>query len=128
MTIPGLDVADELIRYARQRNVTEIILGKPLRSRWSELWRRSIVDRIIRQSGTIDVRVITGTDDAIPRPAASAAAPVPAASLGRYVLASGLVGVAALVAAALTSLLPLDDPGMIFLAAVLLTADVATSL
>jgi two-component system sensor histidine kinase KdpD len=124
VSIPGLDVADELISYARQRNVTEIILGKPLRSRWRELWRRSIVDRIIRQSGTIDVRVITGTDDDL-RPAASAAAPRPAASPARYVLASGLVGAAALVAAALTSLLPLDDPGMIFLAAVLLTAVLA---
>ena len=34
---PGRDVAEELLRYARERNVTEIVLGKPLRSRWREL-------------------------------------------------------------------------------------------
>ena len=28
VTIPGQDVATEIIRYARQRNVTEIVLGK----------------------------------------------------------------------------------------------------
>jgi two-component system sensor histidine kinase KdpD len=31
VTIPGEDVADELVRYARERNVTELVMGKPRR-------------------------------------------------------------------------------------------------
>ncbi len=125
VTIPGRDVADELIRYARQRNVSEIILGKPLRSRWSELWRRSIVDRVIRQSGAIDVRVIRGEREAATRPDGEGGTTRSPARLGRYALAGSLVGTAGLFAAAVMRLLPLPDPGMIFLAAVLLSAVLA---
>src|SRR5438045_2657346 len=51
--------------------------------------------------------------------------PRPAARLGSYALAGGLVGAAGFVAAGLMALLPLADPGMVFLAAVLLTAVLA---
>src|SRR5439155_27974 len=51
--------------------------------------------------------------------------PGPAARLGSYALAGGLVGAAGLVAAGLMALLHLADPGMVFLAAVLLTAVLA---
>src|SRR5215813_15471503 len=64
VTIPGRSVAEDLLRLARERNVTEIVLGKPLRSRWRELWSGSVVDEVIRQSGAIDVRVITGDKSA----------------------------------------------------------------
>ena len=49
----------------------------------------------------------------------------PAARLGRYALAAGLVAAAALVAKGLMTMLPLPDPGMVFLAAVLLSAVLA---
>ena len=90
-----------------------------------ERLRRSTVDRIVRQSGPTDVRAITGKHEGAARPAAVAHGPRPAARLGSYALASGLVGAAGLVAAGLMALLPLADPGMVFLAAVLLTAVLA---
>src|SRR5256885_13621326 len=84
-----------------------------------ERMRRSTVDRIIRQSGPTDVRAVTRTHEGA---ATVARGPRPAARLGSYALAGGLVGTAGLVAAGLMALLPLADPGMVFLAAVLLTA------
>ena len=90
-----------------------------------ERLRRSTVDRIVRQSGPTDVRAITGKHEGAARPAAVAHGPRPAARLGSYALAGGLVGAAGFVAAGLMALLPLADPGMVFLAAVLLTAVLA---
>src|SRR5881392_4038570 len=87
-----------------------------------ERLRRSTVDRIVRQSGPTDVRAVTGTHEGA---ATVAHGPRPAARLGSYALAGGLVGAAGFVAAGLMALLPLADPGMVFLAAVLLTAVLA---
>ena len=55
VTIPasGRHVARDLVRYAQERNVSEMVLGKPRRPRWLELWRGSLVDEVIRRSGAI---------------------------------------------------------------------------
>jgi two-component system sensor histidine kinase KdpD len=58
--LPGTNVAKDLIEYARQNNVSKIIIGKPARARWKEIIFGSIVDELIRLSGDIDVYVITG--------------------------------------------------------------------
>src|SRR6202011_6010713 len=38
ITTPGRDVAEALLRVARQNNVTQIVIGKPLGSRWFSFW------------------------------------------------------------------------------------------
>lgn len=58
-TVPGDSVADAVLQYARAHNVTKIIIGHPLRSRWIELLRVSIVNRLVQRSGNIDVYVIS---------------------------------------------------------------------
>jgi two-component system sensor histidine kinase KdpD len=58
--LSGESVASELLAYARRRNVSKIILGKPSRSRWHDRLRPSLVDEIARRSGAIDVYVISG--------------------------------------------------------------------
>jgi two-component system sensor histidine kinase KdpD len=63
----GENIAETLIRLARQRNITQIVVGKPLRSRWDEFLRRSLVDRLIHLSGDIDIYVVTGDEPAHPR-------------------------------------------------------------
>jgi two-component system sensor histidine kinase KdpD len=37
LTLPGQNVADTIVQYARRHNVTKIIAGKPVRPRWDEL-------------------------------------------------------------------------------------------
>jgi two-component system sensor histidine kinase KdpD len=120
VTIPGTDVADELVRYARVRNVTELILGKPVEPWWREWWSRSLVAKVIRRSETIEVRVIAGEPEAPPKvEGTSRRRPV---ALGGYAAAMGFVALAGVVSKGVMALLPLDDPGMIFLTAVLLAA------
>ena len=59
-TLTGEQVAQELLAYARNRNVTKIIVGKPVRARWKEWVFGSVVAELVRNSGEIDVYVITG--------------------------------------------------------------------
>ncbi|MFN8377422.1 MAG: sensor histidine kinase KdpD [Anaerolineae bacterium] len=61
VTAANPNIPEELLKIARQRNITEIVMGKPIHNRWQDLLRGgSPVDHVIRESGTIDVRVITG--------------------------------------------------------------------
>ncbi|HVU10536.1 MAG TPA: DUF4118 domain-containing protein [Phototrophicaceae bacterium] len=56
----GENVAQQLIDYARQRNASRIVIGKPVHTRWRDLLFGSVVDELIRTSGEIDVYVISG--------------------------------------------------------------------
>jgi PAS domain S-box-containing protein len=120
--IPGEDIARELVRYAEQRNVTELILGKPLRSPWRELWRRSPVNDIVRQSGNIDVRVITGEPTSAEDRRAAQRPRRRALQLNRYLAALGFVAAAGLVAKGLQLTLALTDYAVVFLTGVLFSA------
>jgi two-component system sensor histidine kinase KdpD len=60
VTLTGDSVSQELLAYARERNVTKIIVGKPLRARWKEWLVGSVVQDLVRTSGDIDIYVITG--------------------------------------------------------------------
>jgi len=59
-TLTGRNIAEEIVAFARQRNVTRIVVGKPGRSLWKGILSRSPVDQLVRISGEIDVYVITG--------------------------------------------------------------------
>ena len=129
--ITGSDTADALVRFALAENATQLLMGSSQRSRWAELVRGSVVNRVIRAAagGPIDVHVIS--------PEPSTSSPPAQANRRRYPLAPrsrratmlawvlGLVGVP-LVA---VGLLPLQDavggPGMLLL---LLLAPVGVAL
>lgn len=59
-TLAGRNIAEEIIDFARQRNITKIIAGKPKRSFWKRILLRSPVDQLVRIGGEIDVYIITG--------------------------------------------------------------------
>jgi two-component system sensor histidine kinase KdpD len=63
VTLSGQEVAEEILNYARQRNVSKIVVGKPEKPRWRELLLGSTVDALVRRSGVIDVYVIHGEHD-----------------------------------------------------------------
>jgi two-component system sensor histidine kinase KdpD len=56
--ITGSDVVDEIIRFARDTNITLILAGSPRRPAWQELIRGPLVYDLVRKSGTIDVLVV----------------------------------------------------------------------
>ena len=60
--LSGESVAVELVNFARTRNISKVVIGKPLRSRWRDRLRPGLVDEIIRLSGNIDVYVVAGEE------------------------------------------------------------------
>jgi two-component system sensor histidine kinase KdpD len=74
-TLSGHDVAEEVVTYARGRNVTKIIVGKPQQSRLREFFRGSYVYELTRRCGDIDVYVISGDSETAAAPAAPVARP-----------------------------------------------------
>ncbi|MBI3467204.1 MAG: sensor histidine kinase KdpD [Planctomycetes bacterium] len=77
VTITATDVAEELVRYARSRNVTNIVIGKPNWPRWKDWLRGALVYEIIRRCDDIDVYVIRGETDKRPRRVSPVPAVVP---------------------------------------------------
>jgi two-component system sensor histidine kinase KdpD len=57
--ISGRTVPEAVIDYATNNHISQIIIGKPLRSRVWDFLNGSVVDEVIRLSGSIDVYVIS---------------------------------------------------------------------
>jgi two-component system sensor histidine kinase KdpD len=70
VTLRGEDAAAETVAYARKRNVTKIVVGKPTHPRVRDILKRSFLDKVVRESREVDVYVISGreTDGAQPPP------------------------------------------------------------
>jgi two-component system sensor histidine kinase KdpD len=60
--LEGEDVAREIIRFAREKGISLVVLGQTHRSWWHRLRRGSVMDRIIENGEGIDVMVV-----AVPR-------------------------------------------------------------
>jgi two-component system sensor histidine kinase KdpD len=95
-TLTGHDVPTEVLAYARRRNVTRIVLGKPARPRWREVLFGSVVNELVRRSGDIDVYVITGEREG-PQPAAAERPTTPVDWHG-YGRAAGIAALSTVVA------------------------------
>ncbi|HEX4866049.1 MAG TPA: ATP-binding protein [Acidimicrobiales bacterium] len=69
----GSDIAAALLDFARAENATQIILGSSRQSRWHELSQGSVINRVVRLSGPIDIHVISHE----PSPAETSLPPMP---------------------------------------------------
>lgn len=58
ITLQG-DVAGELIRYARENEITQLVIGHSDRTFWRKLWKGDIVGRLIRELRTVDILIVT---------------------------------------------------------------------
>ncbi len=119
-TIPGESVAAAILAYAHRHNVTKIIAGKPVYSRWIEFLRGSTVDRLIRLSGMIDVYVISS--EAEPQTRNIVEGWRPHRPLGRYLLGLLLVAAATGLSALVAPYIHPTNLIIIFLLSVVLAA------
>ena len=92
VTLSGRNVSEEIITLARSRNVSSIVIGKPVRPKLLDTLLGSPVDELIRKSGEIDVQVIRGDDrsegsEGKPQAAPARSAPVDWQGYGQSVLA-----------------------------------------
>jgi two-component system sensor histidine kinase KdpD len=52
------DIARTLLAIAKERQVTQMVLGQPARSRWEELIRSSMINRLLRLNTAIDIHLV----------------------------------------------------------------------
>lgn len=77
VTLSGRSITEEILTLARARNISTIVIGKPVRPRLMDMVLGSPVDDLIRRSAEIDVQVIRGDEGDGPRPQAAPARPSP---------------------------------------------------
>ncbi len=74
VTLRGRRIAEEIVNFARRRHITKIIAGKPTRRpSWKVGWSGSPLDELLRLSGDLEVRMLSGPrpepgETAIPAP------------------------------------------------------------
>ncbi|MGH6881332.1 DUF4118 domain-containing protein [Hypericibacter sp.] len=120
--LPGARVADALLAYARDNNITQIVVAKSPRPRWFEIVYGSIVHDLAAKAGSIVVHVVPGetqdpasTAEAPPRPHE----PVKVWSYARALL---LVAAATALGEMVQELVNIQSLSLIYLAAVLISA------
>jgi two-component system sensor histidine kinase KdpD len=58
--LEGTDVAREIIRFAREKGISLVIIGQTQRSWWHRLRHGSVMERIMRGGDGLDVLVVAG--------------------------------------------------------------------
>ena len=108
--IVGDDIGKALIEFARAENATQIVLGASRRSRWAELTHGSVINRVIRASGPIDVHVISSEE---PEPQAPFSRPRHRRALSvRRQVTGAIVGVVLLPLVTLIMVMARDGLGL----------------
>ncbi len=121
VVLSGHSANDAILDYARGRNVTKIIVGKPTHPRWKDKIFGSLLDALVRGSGNIDVYVISGD--------VSESAQRPVEKTGRvkvpihdWIISVAVVAGCTVVAILMSGFLELVDIAMIYLLGVIFTA------
>jgi two-component system sensor histidine kinase KdpD len=61
--LSGFNIVKEVIDFAHEQNVTQIMIWKHIRTRFRDWFYRNLTDEIVRASGTIDIYVMTGKSE-----------------------------------------------------------------
>ncbi|MDX8465111.1 sensor histidine kinase KdpD [Mesorhizobium sp. VK23B] len=123
-TIPGQNVAQDIVRHATTNNFTHIVIGRPTRSRWRELVEGSLTYDLIRNAGDISVHVISGTerDTEATSPRVKAAAEQKPFQIWSYLFSTAYVVGALAVSAILDQFLDVRNLAIVLLLSVLTSA------
>ncbi len=123
VTVPGQDVASEIVRYATTHNFSHIVVGKPAKPRWREALGGSVTHDLIRQAGNLSIHVASGfeQENGTPRDVKTAAPPQQF-ELWPYVLSLAFVVAALGVGIGMDQFLDVRNIALVFLMAVLTAA------
>ena len=118
--LTGRKVSEELLRFAQERNITRIIVGRPAHRRLRDLLAGSIVETLIAHGSGFEIHVVAG--DEIPRFQARAIRPHRSVKAGGYVVALALVAAVTLAATFVRAFLPDTEIVMSYLLAIMIVA------
>ena len=121
MAIPGHSVANDILRYAAANNFTHVVVGKPDKPRWREMFEGSVAHELIRNSGDISIHVVPGIERLAIRGVTNAPPP-PQFRFLPYLVSSLFVIIALAVGMVLDQVLDVRNLALVFLMAVLFSA------
>jgi two-component system, OmpR family, sensor histidine kinase KdpD len=58
VSLTNRNVSDALIRFAQQENISHVVFGQPVRSRWDILLRGSVLNRFLSEVRDVTVQVV----------------------------------------------------------------------
>jgi two-component system, OmpR family, sensor histidine kinase KdpD len=56
--LKGENVADELIKFAKEHAITNVIFGQSARTRWELFWKGSVINRFLKEVSDATVQVV----------------------------------------------------------------------
>jgi two-component system sensor histidine kinase KdpD len=122
VTISGTNLVGDLLAYAASRNITHIVVGRPLALGLPSLLRPSVADQLIRRGEKFEITVVNWTEEEAEESGA-AERPQPAFPNPRDLLTAALVAVIAAAASfVLERWLPAPWLSLVFLTGVLVVA------
>ncbi|MBN9160458.1 MAG: two-component system sensor histidine kinase KdbD [Myxococcales bacterium 68-20] len=122
VTLSSADSAEEVTRFARSRNVTRIVVGKPTHARWRDRLRPSFLDQLVRLTDDIEVHVLTGESAVGSRPPASQRHASRRFELAGFVAAPAVVAATTGAGSFMFASAQLADVVMVYLLAVVLVS------
>jgi two-component system sensor histidine kinase KdpD len=123
VTIPGHNIADEIVAYATANNITQIVIGKSSRPRWFEMMHGSVVHELVRKTAEISVHVISAEEGENVPPKSVATRPnVEPIRVQPYLGSSAIVALALGIGVFLQQFVGAQTVSLVFLTAVLTSA------
>jgi two-component system, OmpR family, sensor histidine kinase KdpD len=123
ITIPGRNIAEEVVAYATANNITQIVIGKSNRSRWFEMVHGSVVHELVRKTGSISVHVISSDDgESVPPKSVQTHPRVEPVRIAHYLGSVAAVAVALGIGLLLTQFIAVQSISLVFLTAVIASA------
>ncbi|HEY8289699.1 MAG TPA: sensor histidine kinase KdpD [Acetobacteraceae bacterium] len=122
--LPGQDVADAIIDYARANNVTHIIIGKSIRPLWRRFLTGSVTQQVINRAGGINIHVIEAPTEgaAAHQVVVGRQKAAQASEVTPYIGSLLMVGAAIPIALGLHEFLGVSNIALVFLTAILISA------
>jgi two-component system, OmpR family, sensor histidine kinase KdpD len=123
ITIPGRNIAEEVVAYATANNITQIVIGKSNRSRWFEMVHGSVVHELVRKTGSISVHVISADDsETVPPKSIETRPAIEPIRIEPYLGSAGAVAVALGIGLLLKHFIAVQSISLVFLTAILASA------
>ncbi|HVV31983.1 MAG TPA: sensor histidine kinase KdpD [Vitreimonas sp.] len=121
-SLNGGEPIDEILSYARDQNITHIVVGAAARPLWIELFRGSMIRRLVRGAGDIAIEIAPREERKASAVVAEALRVPPLGEPGAYVAATMLVALATAFAVLIDQAIRLPNISLVFVLAVIAAA------
>lgn len=121
-SLTGDDPAEEILAYARDQNVTHIVVGAASRPLWVELFRGSIIRRLVRGAEDIAIEICPREERNAGVMLSEALRPPPIGEVGGYVGATVFVALATALGVMLDQIGDVPNISLVFVLPVIAAA------